>query len=173
MSILLPLIPLIINIQKSGRKLVWNSTCLMCLASAMGFPVGGLPHFQCLILANDAMNDSQNRNLGRVLWDLCKQDTLVRPSTRGDPYPVWGTYLVPGGTSNDGRPWPDYCLHLVPKFGDVRGPQNWRLHQTVEKGGLYRRAYLLTWYMYMGRPASRVQPPILAIAHMAKFGDQM
>ena len=25
-----------------------------------------------------------------------------------------------------------YCLHLVPKFGDVRDRQNWRLHPTVQ-----------------------------------------
>ena len=25
-----------------------------------------------------------------------------------------------------------YCLHLVPKFGDVRNRQNWRLHPTVK-----------------------------------------
>ena len=27
-----------------------------------------------------------------------------------------------------------YCLHLVPKFGDVRDRQNWRLHPIVESG---------------------------------------
>ena len=24
-----------------------------------------------------------------------------------------------------------YCLHLIPKFGDVRDRHNWRLHPTV------------------------------------------
>ena len=39
------------NPTLSGRKIVWNSMCLMFLASALGFPVGGLSHFWFLILA--------------------------------------------------------------------------------------------------------------------------
>ena len=27
-----------------------------------------------------------------------------------------------------------YCLHLVPKFGDMCDRQNWRLHPTVHMG---------------------------------------
>ena len=89
----------------------------MCLAPAMGFPVEGFSHFRFLILANDVVNDSQNRNLGRILWDFSKQILLVRPSTRGDPYPEWGTYLVRGGTLNDGRPWPGYLSMLQQQTG--------------------------------------------------------
>ena len=45
---------------------IWQETsvefhmCLRCLARAMGFSMGGLSHFQFLILVNDVMNDSLN-----------------------------------------------------------------------------------------------------------------
>ena len=30
-----------------------------------------------------------------------------------------------------------YCLHLVPKFGDMCDPQNWRLHPTGYRSGIW------------------------------------
>ena len=38
-----------------------------------------------------------------------------------------------------------YCLHLVPKFGDVRDRQNWRLHPTVIVASMGFKSQFARW----------------------------
>ena len=68
-----------------------------------------------------------------------------------------------------------YCWHLVPKFGDVRDRQNWRLHPT---DGIQRIREVLRWAVLLkyGRQVAKCDPWI----HRATqgpttdgpFGDQ-